>query len=147
MKNKKIITLCASVSFYKKVLEVKDELAKLGFRVRLPSTALTMKRSGNFDPNHYKTWYSNPSHIRVKTKLIKDHFRKIEEGDAILVVNLTKHGLDGYIGGNVLMEMAIAFYLKRPIYVYNNIAGKINHEEEIRGMNPKFIDGDLSKIK
>ncbi len=44
------------------------------------------------------------------------------------------------------MEMAIAFHLKKPIYILNTIASALPHEEEIYGMQPIFINGDLSKI-
>lgn len=54
---------------------------------------------------------------------------------------------DGYIGGAVLMEMAIAFYLKKPIYILNPIDESSKYKEELYGMFPKIINGNLSKIK
>ena len=129
---KKTITLCASVSHYKKVLEVEKELRMLGFKVKVPSTAKSMGRTGDYSK---------------KRKFILDHFKKIIDADAILVVNLEKNGLKGYIGGNTLMEMTIAFHYKKPIFVYNDISEELSFAEEVYGMNPKFLEGDLTKIK
>jgi hypothetical protein len=40
-----------------------------------------------------------------KFDVTMDHFKKIENSDAILVVNYHKNGIDGYVGGSVLMEI------------------------------------------
>lgn len=88
----------------------------------------------------YKFWYNNPKLYSIKTKLIKDHFKKIEKSEAILIVNLEKNGQKGYIGGNVLIEMAIAFYLKKKIYVLNEVDNKNPFYEEILAMKPVFLN-------
>ena len=147
MKNsKKTITLCASASFYRKVIELESELKKLGFKVKIPKTAGKMKKSGNFDVSVYKTWYNNAKDYSKKTSLIKGHFKKVIESDAILVINLEKNGTPGYIGGNGLMEMTIAFHYKKPIFVYDAVFEGSNILEEIYGLKPIFINKDLSLI-
>lgn len=144
--NKKTITICASVSFYRQVIEIENELKKLGFKTIVPKTARRMSKSGDFDTIKHKNTYLN-GNFKIKKRLMMEHFKAIEKGDAILVVNLEKNGKKGYIGGNVLIEMALALYLKKPIFIYNNIEKGSNIEEEILGMLPKFIKGDLSQIK
>ena len=148
MKNKsrKTITLCSSASFYKQVLEIAAELKKLGFKVKIPHTANIMKKTGNFDADFYKTWFRDKNDYYKKTQLTKMHFRKVIGADAILVVNSDKNGTAGYIGGNGLMEMGLAFHYKRPIFVYNPISERLNIKEEIYGLNPIFINGDLNLI-
>jgi hypothetical protein len=145
--NKKIITICSSAVHYKDVLEVENELKKLGFRTKIPQTARVMQRTNNFNVSTYKTWYKDKKDYTKKTKFILAHFKKILDSDAILVVNMEKNGIKGYIGGNVLMEMAIAFHYKKPIFIYNNITEDLQIKEEVYGLKPKFISGDLSKIK
>lgn len=147
MKNKKIITICSSASFYKEVIAVEKELKNLGFKVKIPSTANRMKRSDNFNVDHYKTWYKNSSDFHKKTKLMTEHFKKVIESDGVLVVNKTKKGIRGYIGGNGLMEMLVAFLHKKPIYILNPVSKKSSLFEEIMGLNPIFIQEDLTKIK
>lgn len=146
MKTNKIITICSSASFYKEVLEIEKELKKLGFKVKIPHTANKMKRSGNFNVEDYKTWYKNGADYKKKTKLMNQHFKKVMQADAILVVNNEKRGISGYIGGNVLMEMTLAYHLKKKIFIWNEVASDLQIEEEIRGVNPIFINQDLLKI-
>jgi diphthamide synthase subunit DPH2 len=144
---KKIITICASAAHYRQVLEIEKELKSLGFLVKIPKTANVMKRTNNFDVASYKTWYKSKADYQKKTKLMKDHFKKVLEADAILVTNFEKNKLQGYIGGNVLMEMTLAFHYKKPIFIYNPISEELGIKEEVYGLHPTFIDGDLKKIK
>ena len=78
---------------------------------------------------------------------MKGHFKKVLAADAILVVNYEKNGVSGYIGGNGLMEMMLAFLHKKPIFVYNSISDELNIAEEVYGLNPIFINQDLSMIR
>ena len=140
------ITVCSSVSFYKDCLELEEELIKMGFKVLLPVTAYVMKKTGNYDVSSYKTWFKDKGDYGKKAELIRQHFAKIAEGDVILVVNNKKHGVAGYIGANVLMEMGLAFHLNKPIFILNEIAGDNQFKEEIFGMNPVFLNGDLKTL-
>ncbi len=143
---KKTITVCASASFYKHVLEVEDQLRQLGFNVKIPHVARIMKKTNNFNVGSYKTWFENKKDYKVKTKLMKLHFKKVIESDAILVLNHERSGMLGYIGGNVLMEMVIAFHHKKPIFIYNEISENLSVKEEVYGLNPFFINGDLALL-
>ncbi len=119
----------------------------MGFTVKIPSTANRMKKSGNFDVDFYKTWYKDKKDYAKKTKLMREHFGKVINCDAILVINFEKNGIKGYIGGNTLMEMTLAFHYKKPIFIYNDIAKGLGIKEEIFGLNPIFLETDLLVIK
>lgn len=142
----KTITICSSAAFYKDVIELEKELKELGFKVKVPKTAKRMQRENNFDVNHIKTWYKNKADYRIKRRLMNDHFRKVMEADAILVLNKEKNGVAGYIGGNGLMEMTIAYHYKKPIFIYDAISDKLNIAEEVYGLNPIFINKDLGLL-
>lgn len=146
-KQKKTIVLCSSAAFFKQVLVVGKQLEDAGFKVAYPFGALAMKKSGDFVVEHYKTWFKNANHYNKKTFLIKNHFRKVIRGDAVLVLNYKKNGMPGYIGGNTLAEMVIAFHYNKPIYILNPISEKLNFKEEVIGLGSIFIEGDLKKIK
>lgn len=143
---KKIITICSSASFYKQLFDIEKELKKLGFAVKVPKTANIMRKRNNFDVNVYKTWFGNKKDYKIKTQLMKLHFKKVVESDAILVLNFEKNGIQGYIGGNVLMEMVIAFHYKKPIFIYNDISEDLPIKEEVYGLEPIFIQGNLDII-
>lgn len=147
MTTKKTITLCASAAHYRHVIDVEKQLKQLGYRVKVPKTARVMARSGNFDVDQHKTWYQNQADYKVKTQLMKHHIAKVIASDAILVVNDEKRAMPGYIGGNVLIEMALAFHYRKPIFILNAISDQLPIAEEVYGMNPMFLDGDLKIIQ
>ena len=146
VRGKKTITICSSGSHYKNVIDIEKQLMKLGFKVLVPNTARLMEKNNNFDITLYKTWFKDKKDYSKKTKVMKDYFKKVIKADAILVTNFEKNGVKGYIGGNVLMEMTIAFHYKKPIFIYNDIAEELNIKEEIYGLNPVFINCDLEII-
>ena len=52
-----------------------------------------------------------------RNDIIMDHYKKIEKSDTVLVINNNKNGIKNYIGGSVLGEMAISYYLGKK-YIY-----------------------------
>jgi hypothetical protein len=140
------ITIVTSASFFKEALETEKELKKLGFKVLVPITARKMEKEGNYDVSFYKTWYKTPNDYSRKAFLMRNHIDKVVRADAILVMNLKKNGVDGYIGGNSLVEMAIAFYFHKPIFILNPISKRSPFYEEVLGVLPVFLNGDLTKI-
>jgi hypothetical protein len=143
---KTIITVCSSANFYREVVEIQQKLGKKGFSVIIPATAEKMKKSGDFNVDHYKTWFGDANDYHKKTALMRGHFDEVEKGDAILVVNNEKHGVKNYIGGNVLTEMTLAFHQKKPIYLLNEIPDESPFLEEIIGLEPIVLKDDLTKI-
>src|SRR5687768_8267139 len=99
------ITICTSASFYRQAVEVQEQLESQGFEVIVPRTARKMKETGDFDVDHYKTWFADPGDYGKKADLIRAHFEEIAKADAVLILNYEKNGKQNYIGGNVLMEM------------------------------------------
>ena len=113
------ITICGSMVFYKEMEDLKKELEMQGHEVVVPllseelppelgggrklSLGKYLEENGGIDnfQNHEKIW-------DYKGAAIRDHFDKIDWCDAIVVVNLEKRGVPGYIGGNTLMEMGLA---------------------------------------
>lgn len=144
--NKPTITICTSASFYKQAIAVQDELEQAGYSVLVPATAKRMRESGNFEVSHYKTWFANADDYDKKAALMRAHFNEVAKGDAILVLNYEKHGTQNYIGANVLMEMSLAFYLQKPIFVLNELPESSAFEEELKGMQPVILHGDLKAI-
>ena len=146
MKKIKTIVICSSASFYEKLFPIEKEIKKLGFKTALPKTAIKMKRRNSFDVNFYKTWNKNPNDYHKKRELMNHHFNKIIKGDAILVTNFDKNGIAGYIGGNVFMEITIAYHYKKPIFILNDIADDSLIKEEIIGVNPVFLKGNIANF-
>lgn len=144
--SKKIITICSSAAFYRHVNEVAIRLEKRGYEVHVPLTATKMQKSDNYKVEDYKTWYENSDDFNKKAKLMRGHFDEVVVADAILVVNDEKNGIKGYIGPNVLMEMGLAFYLDKPIYVLNPVTSDMPLYEEVVGMGAVILNGKLGKV-
>lgn len=82
---------------------------------------------------------------KEKDLLIREHLEKIRQSDAVLIFNEEKRGVKGYIGGNTLMEMAFAYAQNLEIFLFRPIPD-MNYADEILGMRPIILDGDIGKI-
>ncbi len=80
-----------------------------------------------------------------KAIAMKLHFDKVAWADAILVLNHDKNGVPHYIGANTLLEMGLAFHHGKKILLLNPIPA-MSYTEEILGMKPTVINGDLGLI-
>ncbi|MBU3934853.1 hypothetical protein KKC00_02750 [Patescibacteria group bacterium] len=144
------ITLCGSIAFQDEVLFVKEKLEKLGHEVKLWPTELKNGTGQLICAKEYykirKTAADDEKWVwDRKAEAVLEHFNKVAWSDAILVANYDKNNINGYIGGNTLMEMGLAFFLKKKIYLLNPIP-EISYKEEILGMKPVLLNGDLSRI-
>jgi nucleoside 2-deoxyribosyltransferase len=128
------ITLCASAKFFDKLLEIKLALESKGFEIFLPS----------MQDYHY---LEETALLKIQKNLIRDHFKKIDQSDAIYVANYDKNDINGYVGGSVLLEMGKAFDKGIPIFFMNQVPEKISYREEILAMQPIIIGRDWNNIK
>ena len=55
------------------------------------------------------------------------------------------NGIKGYIETNVLMEIELAFYLKKKIYIWNPI--EVSYKKELLAFGVLFINRDIDKVK
>ncbi len=144
------ITICGSITFYREMEETKGQLEKLGHEVDLPPAHFEDDNGQTISALQYyeirKTSSDNAGWVWDRKELaMKKHFNKVVWSDAILVLNYDKNNIPGYIGANTLMEMGLALFLNKKIYLLNSIP-EISYKEEILGMKPSIINGDLNKI-
>jgi len=144
------ITICGSIAFYKEMEEAKERLEQLGHEVDLPPSQFEDGNGNTISASQYyeirKTSTDNTGWVWDRKEMaMKKHFNKVVWSDAILVLNYAKNNIPGYVGANTLMEMGLALHLNKKIYLLNPIP-EISYKEEILGMKPAIIDGDLSKI-
>jgi hypothetical protein len=76
---------------------------------------------------------------KIKNRLTKENFQNVEHCDILLIINYSHRGIKNYIGGNSFMEMVIAFYLKKPIYLLNDIPEGMTYTEEVKSLYPTVI--------
>jgi hypothetical protein len=145
------ITLCGSIAFYSEMEDLKQKLEKLGHEVDLPPSQVPDENGVMIPVKKYyeirKSTEENDGWIwDLKEIAMRNHFTKVANTDVVLVTNFDKNNIKNYIGANTLLEMGLAFYLKRKIYLLNPIP-EIAYKEEILGMKPVVLSGDLMDIK
>ncbi|MBP8591384.1 hypothetical protein KBI33_02900 [Candidatus Shapirobacteria bacterium] len=120
------------------MLKVKKGLEDLGH------VALTPIKAKGVD------YWAEDNKTRVeatkKFGLIGKHLDKIENSDAILVVNITKKGIANYIGANTFLEMGFAYYRKKRIYILNPLPDQPYIIDELLAFNPIVLNGKLETI-
>ncbi len=136
--------------FYEEMVALEGRLESLGHEVRLPPHEVKGKDG---EPISVKEYYrirkevpSEPWVWERKKEAILDHFQKVEWGDAVLVLNKKKNGVSGYIGANTLLEMGLALFLGKRIFLQNPVP-ELPYTEEILGMNPEVINSNLENLK
>ena len=137
------ITICGSIQFSEKMKEAADELIKMGHQVELP---LTTKRilNGELTLEEFSQ-EKEKAERKIKDDVIRKYYDIIKNSEAILVVNMEKKNIPGYIGGNTLLEMGFAYVLNKRIYLLNEIP-EMAYTDEIVAMQPVVISGNLSLI-
>jgi hypothetical protein len=145
------ITICGSIAFYAEMQEMRQQLEFLGHEVKLPPVEVA-DEDGNMIPvgEYYIKRKAETNETGWiwdrKEEAMRLHFQKVEWCDTVLILNYEKNGIANYIGANTLLEMGLAFHLRKKIFLLNPIP-EISYKEEILGMKPIIINGNLSKIE
>lgn len=134
----KIFIIC-SKHFYHKVEEIKKILEASGHEITFPNCFEDPMKEERLKK------VSDEEHRIFKQDMMKLHEPKVKENDAVLVLNFEKNGIPNYIGGATFMEIVKAWELDKKIFFHNPIPECI-FTDELRGINPLIINGDLSKL-
>ena len=146
------ITICASVDFTPKIIEIKKELEGMGHTANIPYfTTMILNGEMRFE-DYLKAKENGDFDLRQKQSvdMMQRYWDFIKNSDAILVLNLEKKGIKNYIGGSTLMEMGFAYGFEKKIYFYNPIperSERMHYVDEIMDMDPIVLNGDLSVFK
>jgi len=117
---KKKIVICSSASFEKEIIEWKGKLESMDFEV----VKYPIKLQGDMATEYEKEF--------------SDHYISISKADAIIVLNMRKNNISGYIGAGVFAEMAFAIGLNKSlgknidVYCVNPIPENLPYSEELR---------------
>lgn len=118
MKKQKIV-ICSSASFEKEIIELKERLEKMDFEV----IKYPIKLKGDIAIGYEKEF--------------SDHYTAILNSDAIVVLNIEKRGIPGYIGPGVFAEMGFTIGLNRSleknisVYYINPLPENLPYSEEL----------------
>lgn len=131
------ITICGSIAFYDEMCNIQKNLEKNGHQVKSPEIKV---KDENTELSTGKL------SLDRRGNLMKNHFSKVEWSDAILVLNYDNNNILNRVGINTLLEMGLAFYLDKKIFLLKDVP-ELDCKEEILVMKPIVINENLSLIK
>lgn len=137
------IMICASMKFSESILKTKKFLENKGHEVLIPLDTKHLIDNPDLTDNldaDYK-------HLK-ETDMLRKCFNLVADSDAILVLNHEKNGIKGYIGTSVLMEIGLAHFLNKKIFLINELPhfNEQRWSQEVHAMQPIVINGNLEKI-
>jgi hypothetical protein len=134
------IFLVGSKYNFDKIPPIREKLEQAGHVITVPS--------GFADPFKELEMQKleKEEYLEFKDRMLKEQGKRVEANDAILVLNFDKNGQANYIGGATFLEVFKAWDLGKKIFFFNDLPNGILHDELV-GMNPLVIKGDLSLVK
>ncbi|MEX2007433.1 MAG: hypothetical protein WD992_01555 [Candidatus Levyibacteriota bacterium] len=132
------------MKFVKDMPKIKKELNKLGHKVILPVGIRPHLKDETFVEN-----LDGNLAFCIKHNVMRRNFNLVAKSDAVLVLNYKRNKIDGYVGVSVLLEMGIAHFLKKKIFLMQKTPDYKNARwaHEVAIINPTVINGDLSAIR
>lgn len=142
----KIAIMC-SLAFANEVGKIKTRLEAAGHEVSIPYTIQDIL-DGKTTIDEIESMKGHESFVqRVKEKdLIRVNWERMKKDDAILVINLPKKGIDGYIGANTFLEIGFAHVLNKKIFIWHDLPTTEFYEDELLSMSPVIIKENINLI-
>lgn len=128
------------MQFHKEMEEMRKQLLSRGFTVLVPADLDHIENNESYMTND-----EDKISTKIEFDFIREHFKKIEQADAILILNYEKKGIPGYIGGNTFMEMGYAFGLDKKVYLLYPIP-EMDYKTEMYAIQPIVLDGNVDNI-
>lgn len=132
------ITMCGSIKFIEEMRVIQKRLEALGHQVFMPVKAKGV--------DYWEKDNSKRVRAKKSMSLIGRHFDKIEQSDAILVVNMTKGKKRNYVGANTFLEIGFAHYRKKKIYFLNPLPKQSYLIDELLTIDPNVLDGKVENL-
>lgn len=135
------IGVIGSMQYTEKMIEVRDELNKMGHEAFVTSLASPFVGRSDEEKEAIKI------HQKQNCDAIREFWRLMQGADAVVVVNLDKNGVKNYIGGNTLLEIGFAHVLNQKVFIMNPIPEIPYYKTEIEAVKPVILNGDLSLVR
>jgi hypothetical protein len=134
------IGVAGSMHYTEQMIATRDALIALGHDAFV--TDLAAPFIGKSDDEKERIKIEQKNHQDA----IREFWRMMQGADALLVVNLDRHGIANYIGGNTLLEIGFAHVLNQKIFLLNPVPDIPYYKSEIEAMQPVVLHGDLTKL-
>ncbi|MBI4441269.1 hypothetical protein HY639_03815 [Candidatus Woesearchaeota archaeon] len=130
------IAICGSMAFSREMLDAKKTLEGRGHSIVVPAGLEAFVEGAVQVEDKWR---------KLQFDAFKAYYNEIKQSDAILVMNYAKHGIENYVGGNTLIEMAFAHVLEKRIYLLHPIPA-ISYTDEMAAMKPTILHGHLDLL-
>lgn len=129
------------MQFHKEMRSIQKKLEAMGHTALVPKSIELMDTIGYVHPTIDEAKVA----AKIQHDFIREHFRKIEKSDVILVLNYDKKGIKNYIGGNTFLEIGLAYWLGKKVYLLHPIP-EMDYQTELFAMQPVILNGDVGNI-
>ncbi len=138
------IMIIGSMKFTEDMVKFKEELDTLGHTAMVPLGTEKHLADKDFVDN-----LDNNLTYCITHDIMRKNFQLVAKSDAVLVVNKKRNGIEGYIGVSALLEMGVAHYLGKKIFLYQKTPhfNEARWAHEVAIMQPTILEGDLTKIQ
>ena len=134
------IGVAGSMQFIEQMIDACKQLEAMGH------TTFTSKFKDAYVGKSDEAKEAEKLHDKYNNDAIREFWEPMQDADALLVINLDKHGIKNYIGGNAFLEMGFAYVLNQKIFLLYPIPDMPYYGTEIIAMKPTVTNGDLSKV-
>lgn len=148
------IVLAGSMSCLEKINIVKATLEDFGHTVVAPRFTEDESKTGVNTFTDYFTAQNGIKNVlpndriwNIKEIAMFEYKKLMDEADALLVCNFDKGERKNRIGANAFLEMGYMFFASKKLYILQSPPYDDDKIEEILGMKPTFLYGDLEKLK
>ncbi len=137
------IAIIGSMNFAEDMVKIQKQLKEIGHASTTPigteSNLADTTLSDNLDGS---------LEFCITHDIMRKNFQQVADSDAVLVLNYKKNDIQGYIGVSALLEMGIAHYLQKKIFLMQQTPDfkEARWAHEVAIMQPTIIRGDLTKI-
>jgi hypothetical protein len=134
------IVLSGSISFIDEMRSISDKLVLRGHRVVYPGMTDDITEELNAKESGERT------KIKIASNAMLRHVEEIRYADVLLVVNLSKNGIDNYIGASVFQEISYAYLYGKAVYLLNMVPEQNYIKDELMVMITGSLGGDLGSL-
>jgi len=128
------------MQYTEQMLKARDDLIELGHDAFITNLHEPFIGKSDEEKEEIKLFQKN------NKAAIREFWRMMQGADAVLVLNLDKHDIKNYIGGNTFLEMGFAYVLHQKVFLLNPIPEIKFYKTEIEAFKPIILHGDLSQI-
>lgn len=148
------ITLIGSMIFMGKMNEIKSTLETFGHSVVSPALTQEEVKTGVDTFMDYVDAQGGVEKVlpdnaiwKIKEESMKAYKKNLDEADLVLVCNFDKGEKKNRVGDNTFLEMGYSFFLGKKIYVLQGPPHGDEKIEEVLGMRPVFLYGDVERLE